>query len=86
VSSREVVWNVGCYVGVLLGAGGGKSGCRSAVMVILSMRALSNPAPGLSIYRPSLNPLATLAILGSSWWWACWRPPCRRAGPPDWIR
>jgi hypothetical protein len=44
------------------------------------------PAPGLSIYRPSLNPLATLAILGSSWWWACWRPPCRRAGPPDWIR
>ena len=61
--SREVIWNVGRGVGGLLGVGAG-IGMSLAAIVIFAMRAFSNPAPGITIYQPSFEPLAMLAILG----------------------
>ena len=61
--TREVVWDVGRGVAGLLGVGAG-IGISLGAMVILAMRAFSNPAPGIKIYQPSFEPLAMLAILG----------------------
>jgi ABC-type antimicrobial peptide transport system permease subunit len=61
--SREVVWDVGRGVAGLLGVGA-VMGLSLAALVILAMRGFSNPAPGITIYRPSFEPLAMLAILG----------------------
>jgi len=61
--SSEVVRNVGRDVAVLLGAGAAL-GMALAAIVILAMRALSNPAPGIQIYRPSFDPMAMLVVLG----------------------
>jgi ABC-type antimicrobial peptide transport system permease subunit len=57
-----VIWDVGRGVAGLLGVGAG-IGMSLAAMVILAMRAFSNPAPGITIYHPSFDPLAMLAIL-----------------------
>jgi predicted permease len=61
--SREVVWSIGREVAALLGVGAGM-GLSLAALVILAMRAFSNPAPGIQVYRPSFDPLAMLAVLG----------------------
>jgi predicted permease len=61
--SREVVWDVGRGVAGLLGVGAG-IGMSLGAIVILAMRAFSNPAPGITIYQPSFEPWAMLAILG----------------------
>jgi ABC-type antimicrobial peptide transport system permease subunit len=58
-----VVWDVVRGVTGLVGVGAG-IGMSLGAIVILAMRAFSNPAPGITIYQPSFEPAAMLAILG----------------------
>jgi putative ABC transport system permease protein len=58
---RQVVWTVAREVAVLVGAGTG-AGLFLSLLAILSLRAVVAPAPGLSLYRPSADPVALLAI------------------------
>jgi predicted permease len=58
---RQVVWNVGRDVAMLLGTGTA-IGMGVAVLVILAIRAYANPAPGIVIYRPTVDPLQLAAI------------------------
>jgi predicted permease len=61
--SREVAMGVAREVAVLLGVGAGV-GMTLAAVVILAMRAFSNPAAGLVLYSPTFDPVAMLAITG----------------------
>jgi predicted permease len=61
--SQEVAMGVAREVAVLLSAGAGV-GMALASVVILAMRAFSNPAPGLVVYSPTFDPIALLAIAG----------------------
>ncbi len=61
--SQEVAIAVVREVAVLLGVGAG-GGLALSWLVILAMRAFSNPAPGLVIYSPTFEPMALLAIVG----------------------
>jgi predicted permease len=82
--SQQVVWTVGRDVAGLLGMGTVIGSVLSAT-VILAMRAFSNPAPGIAIYKPSFDPLATLAILAflALVGLAAAFPPARRAARLD---
>jgi ABC-type antimicrobial peptide transport system permease subunit len=60
---RDVTWGIAGEVAALLGSGAGV-GMALAVPVILAIRVFSNPTPGIAIYRPSLDPVAFLAIAG----------------------
>jgi ABC-type antimicrobial peptide transport system permease subunit len=59
--SQQVAWNVVRDVAVLLGAGTGV-GMALSLLGILAMRAFSNPAPGIAIYSPTVDPVGLLAI------------------------
>ena len=59
--SSDVLRDVARDVAVVLGAGAG-IGLVFASLVILAMRAFARPAPGIAIYRPSLDPLQLGAI------------------------
>jgi ABC-type antimicrobial peptide transport system permease subunit len=61
--SQEVATAVAREVAVLLGVGAG-GGMALSGLVILAMRAFSNPAPGLAIYSPTFDLMALLAIVG----------------------
>jgi predicted permease len=61
--SQQVVWKVARGVAELVGVGTGV-GLLLSALVALALRAGSAPAPGLQLYRPSLDPLALLAIVG----------------------
>jgi predicted permease len=59
----DVVGDVARDVAAVLGAGAA-TGLTLAVLVVLSMRAFSNPAPGVVFFSPSVDPLQLLAIVG----------------------
>jgi predicted permease len=61
--SRQVVWKVARGVAELVGVGTGV-GLMLSALLVLALRVGSAPAPGLQLYRPSLDPLALLAIVG----------------------
>jgi predicted permease len=58
----QVVWHVAREVAVLLAAGTG-AGLVLCLLTILGMRSVVAPAPGISLYRPSADPLALAAIV-----------------------
>jgi putative ABC transport system permease protein len=59
--SHEVVWTVAKEVAVLVGVGTGV-GLFLSLLAIAALRAVTAPAPGISLYRPTADPLALLLI------------------------
>ena len=59
--SANVVWMVTSEVALLLGVGTG-IGLLLSVVIIALLRAFSAPAPGVSLFRPSADPVALIAI------------------------
>jgi predicted permease len=59
--SRQVVWTVTRDLAVLVGVGTGV-GLFLSVLTILALRAVAAPAPGISLYRPTADPAALIAI------------------------
>ena len=61
--SQQVVGMVATEVAVLVGTGTA-AGLLMSVLGIFALRAAAAPAPGMSLYRPSADPIALLAIAG----------------------
>jgi ABC-type antimicrobial peptide transport system permease subunit len=61
--SQQVVWSVAREVAVLITVGTG-IGLTLSMLAILLIRAFSTPAPGVTLYRPGMGPVALLAIAG----------------------
>ena len=59
--SRQVVWTVARDVALLVGVGTG-AGLTVTLLAILAFRAVTVPTPGISLYRPTADPLTLLAI------------------------
>ena len=59
--SQEVVWTVAREVALLVGLGTGV-GLALTLMAILALRAVTVTTPGISVYRPTADPLAMLSI------------------------
>jgi predicted permease len=59
--SQRVVWSVVREVAILVGVGTG-AGLGLTVLAILAVRAATVPTPGISLYRPTADPLALLSI------------------------
>ncbi len=59
--SQQVVWNVAQGVAGLV-AIGTVLGLALSVLATLALRAAYAPAPGVSLYRPAIDPVALLAI------------------------
>jgi putative ABC transport system permease protein len=59
--SRQAVWTVVREVVIVVGAGTA-AGLTLTVLAILALRAVSVPTPGISLYRPTVDPLALLSI------------------------
>jgi hypothetical protein len=59
--SQEVVWTVAREVLVLVGVGTGV-GLTLSLLAILAMRLVVAPARGISIYRPTADPVALITI------------------------
>ncbi len=57
----QVVWTVAREVAVLVGTGTA-AGLAVTLMVIVAMGAVSVSTPGISLYRPAIEPLALLSI------------------------
>ena len=60
---RQVVWIVAREVALLVGAGTGV-GLTLTLLAMLALRAVTVPTPGISVYRPTADPLALLSIAG----------------------
>jgi len=60
---RQVVWTVAREVAGLVGVGTGV-GLALSMVAILALRGLTVTTPGISLYRPTTDPLALLAIAG----------------------
>ena len=59
--SQEVVWTVAREVAVLVGAGTG-AGLTVTLLAILALRVVTVQTPGISLYRPTADPLVLLSI------------------------
>jgi ABC-type antimicrobial peptide transport system permease subunit len=59
--SQQVVWTVVREVAVVVGVGTGV-GLTLTVLAILALGAVTVPTPGVSLYRPTVDPLALLSI------------------------
>jgi putative ABC transport system permease protein len=59
--SVQIVWSVARDVTFLVAAGTGL-GLALSLIVIMLMRSSAAPAPGVDLYRPSIDPVALLAI------------------------
>lgn len=59
--SPQVVWAVSRDVAVLVGVGIG-IGLVMSMLAILALRAVTPPTPGISLYRPTVDPAALLSI------------------------
>jgi putative ABC transport system permease protein len=59
--SQEVVWPIARDIALLVGLGTGV-GLALTLMAILALRALTVPTPGISVYRPTADPVALLSI------------------------
>jgi ABC-type antimicrobial peptide transport system permease subunit len=79
---ERVVWTVVRDVAILLGAGTGV-GLVLTLLATLALRAATVPTPGISLYRPTADPLALvsiaacMAMVGLA---AAYAPACRAAG------
>ncbi len=58
---QQAVWTVARDVGVLVGVGTG-AGLALTLLAILALRAVVVPTPGISVYRPAVDPLAMLTV------------------------
>jgi ABC-type antimicrobial peptide transport system permease subunit len=61
--SQQVVWTIAREVALLVGVGTG-AGLALTLLAILALRAVTVPTPGISVYRPTADPLALLSIAG----------------------
>jgi putative ABC transport system permease protein len=61
--SQQVVWTVAREVALLVGVGTG-AGLTMTLLAILALRAVTVPTPGISLYRPTADPLALLSVAG----------------------
>lgn len=59
--SQQVVWTVAGEVAVLVGVGTG-AGLTLSLLVILALRLVTVPTVGISVYRPTADPVALLSI------------------------
>jgi putative ABC transport system permease protein len=59
--SRQVVWTVAREVALLVGVGTGV-GLGLTLLAILALRAATVSTPGISLYRPTADPLALLGV------------------------
>jgi len=59
--SQQVVWTVAREVAILVGVGTG-AGLTVSLMAILAIRAVSVTTPGISLYRPTADPVALVSI------------------------
>jgi ABC-type antimicrobial peptide transport system permease subunit len=59
--SQQVVWTVAGEVAVLVGVGTGV-GLTLSLLAILGLRLVSVSTPGISLYRPTADPMALLSI------------------------
>jgi predicted permease len=59
--SQQVVWTVAREVAVLVGVGTG-AGLTITLVAILALRLVTVATPGISLYRPTADPLALLVI------------------------
>ena len=59
--SRQVVWTVAREVAFLVGVGTGV-GLGLTLLAILALRAATVSTPGISLYRPTADPLALLGV------------------------
>jgi predicted permease len=57
----QVVWSVSREVAMLVSVGTGV-GLALSVLAIVGLRAVAEPAPGVSLYQPTPDPIALLAI------------------------
>jgi ABC-type antimicrobial peptide transport system permease subunit len=60
--SQQVVWTVIREVTIVVAVGTGL-GLTLTVLAILALRAVTVPTPGISVYRPTVDPLALLSIV-----------------------
>jgi predicted permease len=58
---QEVVWTVAREVALLVGVGTAV-GLTLTLLAILALRAVTVPTPGISLYRPTADPLTLLSI------------------------
>ena len=59
----QVVWAVTREIAVLVGVGTG-IGLGLATVAIVALRSVATPAPGITLYRPTVDPVALIAIAG----------------------
>jgi ABC-type antimicrobial peptide transport system permease subunit len=59
--SQQVVWAVAREVALLIGVGTG-AGLAVTLLAILALQAVTVPTPGISVYRPTADPLMLLSI------------------------
>jgi predicted permease len=59
--SQQAVWTVARDIALLVGVGTG-AGLALTLLAILALRAVTVPTPGVSLYRPTADPLAMLSI------------------------
>ena len=59
--SQQVVWTVAREVAMLVGAGAGV-GLTVSLLAIRALRLVSVSTPGVSLYRPTVEPAALLSI------------------------
>ena len=84
--SQQVVWTVAREVAVLVGVGTAV-GLSLSLLAILALRAVSAPAPGISLYRPTADPAALVSIAAfMAVGRAGRRLRCPRGARPGWIR
>jgi len=59
--AQQAVWTVAREVALLVGIGTA-AGLTMTLLAILALRAVTVPAPGISLYRPTADPLALLSV------------------------
>ena len=59
--SQQVVWTVAREVAILVGVGTG-AGLTLSLLAILALRLVTVPTPGISVYRPTADPVVLLSI------------------------
>jgi ABC-type antimicrobial peptide transport system permease subunit len=59
--SQQVVWTVAREVAVLVGVGTG-AGLALTLMAIAALNAVTVSTPGISLYRPTVDPLALVSL------------------------
>jgi ABC-type antimicrobial peptide transport system permease subunit len=59
--SQQVVWTVAREVAILIGVGTG-AGLTLSLLAIMALRLAIVPTPGISLYRPTADPVALLSI------------------------